>query len=127
MALGWFIAWSIAAGFAPNEISMDIFRAMQGIGMGAAIVSTRARRPDVQIQAVCWSADSFGFTTGTAICLGYSGYVFPTRTSKELGIRDIQCRCSTGWQCRSSVQWSVSLILNGKTVKMADRAQFALL
>lgn len=27
--LAWFSVWSIATGFAPNEISIDIFRAMQ--------------------------------------------------------------------------------------------------
>jgi MFS family permease len=44
LSLVWFIAFSVAAGFAPNEVAMDIFRAMQGIGMGAAIVSPRLVR-----------------------------------------------------------------------------------
>ncbi|KAK4049932.1 hypothetical protein OIV83_003756 [Microbotryomycetes sp. JL201] len=39
LSMAWFSVWSIAGGFAPNEVSIDIFRAMQGIGMGAAIPS----------------------------------------------------------------------------------------
>lgn len=34
----WFVIWSIACGFAQNEISIDFFRAMQGAALGAAIV-----------------------------------------------------------------------------------------
>ncbi|BGP35053.1 hypothetical protein JCM10296v2_006883 [Rhodotorula toruloides] len=35
----WFVIWSIACGFAPNEVSIDFFRAMQGAALGAAIPS----------------------------------------------------------------------------------------
>ncbi|GAA6001617.1 uncharacterized protein JCM10292_004960 [Rhodotorula paludigena] len=35
----WFIIWSIACGFAQNEVSIDFFRAMQGAALGAAIPS----------------------------------------------------------------------------------------
>lgn len=34
----WFIIWSVACGVAQNEVSIDFFRAMQGAGLGAAIV-----------------------------------------------------------------------------------------
>lgn len=34
----WFVIWSIACGFAQNEVSIDFFRAMQGAALGAAIV-----------------------------------------------------------------------------------------
>lgn len=37
--MSWFLVWSIAVAVAPNEVSIDIFRAMQGAGMGAAIPS----------------------------------------------------------------------------------------
>lgn len=39
MGMSWFLVWSIAVAVAPNEVSIDIFRAMQGAGMGAAIPS----------------------------------------------------------------------------------------
>ncbi|POY70297.1 hypothetical protein BMF94_6696 [Rhodotorula taiwanensis] len=35
----WFVIWSIACGFAQNEVSIDFFRAMQGAALGAAIPS----------------------------------------------------------------------------------------
>ncbi|GAA6018283.1 hypothetical protein JCM10207_000790 [Rhodosporidiobolus poonsookiae] len=35
----WYTAWSIGCAFAPNEIALDIFRAMQGAALGAAIPS----------------------------------------------------------------------------------------
>ncbi|KAK4046955.1 hypothetical protein OIO90_006373 [Microbotryomycetes sp. JL221] len=38
-SMAWFYAWSLAAGWSPNEVAIDIFRAMQGVGMGAAIPS----------------------------------------------------------------------------------------
>lgn len=34
----WFVIWSIACGFAQDEVSIDFFRAMQGAALGAAIV-----------------------------------------------------------------------------------------
>ncbi|KAL8279915.1 hypothetical protein RQP46_007765 [Phenoliferia psychrophenolica] len=37
LGMGWFCIWSIAVGLAPNEISIDLFRAFQGMGAGAAI------------------------------------------------------------------------------------------
>lgn len=42
----WFVIWSIACGFAQNEVSIDFFRAMQGAALGAAIV----RPPQVLAQ-----------------------------------------------------------------------------
>ncbi|GAA5844886.1 hypothetical protein JCM11251_004662 [Rhodosporidiobolus azoricus] len=33
----WYLAWSLGCAFAPSEISLDIFRAMQGAALGAAI------------------------------------------------------------------------------------------
>ena len=39
-SMAWFAIWSLAGGFAPNEIALDIFRAFQGVGMSAAIVSS---------------------------------------------------------------------------------------
>lgn len=35
----WLAVWALACGFAPNEISLDIFRALQGLGTAAAIPS----------------------------------------------------------------------------------------
>ncbi|GAA5993012.1 hypothetical protein JCM10908_000798 [Rhodotorula pacifica] len=37
--MAWFVIWSIACGFAQNEVSIDFFRAMQGAALGAAIPS----------------------------------------------------------------------------------------
>ncbi|GAA5874370.1 hypothetical protein JCM1840_001362 [Sporobolomyces johnsonii] len=39
LGLIWFIIWSIACAVAPNEVAIDFFRSMQGVGMGAAIPS----------------------------------------------------------------------------------------
>ncbi|GAA5931139.1 hypothetical protein JCM1841_002113 [Sporobolomyces salmonicolor] len=39
LGLMWFIVWSIACAVAPNEVAIDFFRSMQGVGMGAAIPS----------------------------------------------------------------------------------------
>ncbi|BGP51333.1 hypothetical protein JCM10450v2_007271 [Rhodotorula kratochvilovae] len=39
LGMVWFIIWSIACGFAQNEVSIDFFRAMQGAALGAAIPS----------------------------------------------------------------------------------------
>ncbi|KAM0751514.1 putative efflux transporter [Meredithblackwellia eburnea MCA 4105] len=39
MGMSWFCIWSVAVGVAPNEISIDLFRALQGAGAGAAIPS----------------------------------------------------------------------------------------
>ncbi|BGP19708.1 hypothetical protein JCM10213_005423 [Rhodosporidiobolus nylandii] len=36
----WYTAWSLGCAFAPSEISLDIFRAMQGAALGAAIPSS---------------------------------------------------------------------------------------
>ncbi|GAA5915309.1 hypothetical protein JCM6882_005185 [Rhodosporidiobolus microsporus] len=33
----WYLAWSLGCAFAPSEIALDVFRAMQGAALGAAI------------------------------------------------------------------------------------------
>ncbi|CAE6463217.1 unnamed protein product [Rhizoctonia solani] len=35
----WFLAWAIGCGFAPNAISLDVMRALQGMGAAATIPS----------------------------------------------------------------------------------------
>ncbi|GAA5856953.1 hypothetical protein JCM9279_005028 [Rhodotorula babjevae] len=40
LGMVWFVIWSIACGFAQNEVSIDFFRAMQGTALGAAIPSS---------------------------------------------------------------------------------------
>ena len=38
IGMSWFLVWSLAVAFAQSEVQVDIFRALQGAGMSAAIV-----------------------------------------------------------------------------------------
>lgn len=75
--LAWFSVWSIATGFAPNEISIDIFRAMQGAGLGTAIPSALgvlgSSFPPGQSKSTAFATFSAGAPIGASLGAVFGG------------------------------------------------------
>ncbi|CAE6451293.1 unnamed protein product [Rhizoctonia solani] len=67
----WFLAWSIGCGFAPNAISLDVMRALQGMGAAATIPSAVGilahEFPPSVARSVAFATFSAGAPLGGAI------------------------------------------------------------
>ncbi|KAG8732051.1 hypothetical protein FRC11_000928 [Ceratobasidium sp. 423] len=67
----WFLAWAIGCGFAPNAISLDVMRALQGMGAAAAVPSAVGilahEFPPSVARSVAFATFSAGAPLGGAI------------------------------------------------------------
>ena len=72
LGTSWLGIWGIGCGFAPNEISLDIMRALQGLGTAAAIPSAigilaGAFQEGTTIRTVAFATFSSGAPIGAAV------------------------------------------------------------
>lgn len=102
------LVWSIAVGFAPNEVSIDIFRAMQGAGMGAAIVGTIHLRSISLLTPQC-----------PAFRSRYPRQLLPAFAGQVDRFCHLQRRCTSRRFHRGRSWWSVSHLTSSLSVQQS--------
>ncbi|KAH7332782.1 MFS general substrate transporter [Rhizoctonia solani] len=82
----WFLAWAIGCGFAPNAISLDVMRALQGMGAAATIPSAVGilahEFPPSVARSVAFATFSAGAPLGGAI-----GFVIGGLMTQYTGVK----------------------------------------